>query len=593
MKRILFPLLVISSLFLQAQDNKWTTCYERSGGKETPRYPEVVGFCKDLDKASPIVSYTAFGRSGEGRDLPLLILDKQGLTNPVDIRKNGRIILLVQACIHAGECEGKDAGLMLARDMAIYGKNKELLDHVSVLFIPIFNVDGHERFGPYNRINQNGPAEMGWRVNASNRNLNRDYLKADTPEMDAWLSLFNKWMPEFFIDSHTTDGADYQYTVTYGIEIHGNMEAGLTDWSKNIFLGQFTGGMEKAGYPIFPYIEFRNWSDLESGLTTAVSPPMLSQAYTAQRNRPGLLIETHMLKPYDQRVAATYQCFVTVLSILNREYKGLGEKEEAADRFTASREFRTTPFPLKYKTLENDSSMVDFLGFDYLRIKSDFVDQYYCKYGTKKTTYRLPYFNIVKPDVTVRLPEAYVIPQEWTDVIDRLTLHGISMHRLGKDTAVKVSSYKFSHYQWRTAPYEGRHPLIKFDEEEIAENRILRAGSVIVDMNQPCARIIAYLLEPQGDGSLLAWGFFDAVFEQKEYAELYVLEPMIKKMMADDTSLKADYEKKVAEDPSFAKDPQQIMRYFLNKTPYRDSRKDIYPVSRIMDPTLAASLLNR
>jgi len=165
----------------------------------------------------------------------------------------------VQACIHPGESEGKDAMLMLLRDMVIDKKNTHLLDHISILFIPVFNVDGHERFGPYNRINQNGPKEMGWRVTANNLNLNRDFLKAETPEMKAWLKMFNKWLPDFFIDTHTTDGADYQYVLTYLMEIFGNMDDGLTNWCKNRFLPDMTGKMESRGFPVFPYIGFRDW----------------------------------------------------------------------------------------------------------------------------------------------------------------------------------------------------------------------------------------------------------------------------------------------------------------------------------------------
>jgi hypothetical protein len=224
MSRILSVAFVFIFISSFAQFEEWETFFELSGKKETPRYKETMDFCKRLEKKSRWVHMTSFGKSAMERDLPLMIIDNQGLSDPNAVHASGKVVLLIQACIHPGEPEGKDAGLMLVRDLVIGNKFPGLLDHVSVLFIPIFNVDGHERFGPFNRINQNGPQEMGWRVTANNLNLNRDFLKADAPEMQAWLNMFNTWMPDFFIDSHTTDGADYQYVLTYQMEIYRSEE---------------------------------------------------------------------------------------------------------------------------------------------------------------------------------------------------------------------------------------------------------------------------------------------------------------------------------------------------------------------------------
>jgi len=592
MKMIVSLYIVLFSLSVFSQDTVWSTFYEKSGGQETPRYAQTVEFCERLAKASRWITFTSFGKSARGRDLPLLIMDKDGLANPGAIRAAGRIILLIQACIHPGECEGKDAGLMLMRDL-ILKKYPGLLDHISILFIPIFNVDGHERFGAYNRINQNGPKEMGWRVNANNLNLNRDYLKADTPEMQYWLALFNRWMPDFFIDTHTTDGADYQYILTYWMELDGDMEAGLTSWSQHVFLDTLIKMMEKSGFPVFPYVGFRNWEDPKSGLVTSVSPPMLSEVYTSLRNRPGLLIETHMLKPYDQRVRSTYECLKHSLTILNKEYKTLYNNIVRADKLTASKEFRKIDFPLQYKTVENDSTMIDFLGIEYQRVRSEITGEYWYQYGTKKETYHLPYFNKVKPVVITKIPEAYIIPVEWKEVIDRLEMHGVKIHRSLKDTMVRVSSYKFSNPKWQSNPYEGRHPLTNFELQEITEDRLIPSGSAVIDMNQPGARIIVHILEPNGNGSYLYWGFFDPVFEQKEYAENYVIEDMAQKIFANHSLLNAEFRKKKSTDTVFAKSPDLILNWLYSQTPYWDSRKDVYPVSKIFDPEVAGKLLGK
>lgn len=242
---------------LNLQGQNWQTYYEKSGFLETPRYDETINFCERLDQASTQINFKSIGKSPQGRDIPLLIIDKDGLTDPGLIRNKGRVIVLLQSCIHPGEPEGKDATLMFIRDLIIDKKNKSLLDKVSLLVIPIFNVDGHERFNAFNRINQNGPKEMGWRTNALNLNLNRDFLKADAPEMQHWLKMYNTWLPDFFVDIHTTDGADYQYELTYDIEKQGLLDSGLSRWLNDIYDTRINKGMADAGYKVFPYVQDR------------------------------------------------------------------------------------------------------------------------------------------------------------------------------------------------------------------------------------------------------------------------------------------------------------------------------------------------
>jgi len=609
MKRSIFLLLLaFSSLHLIAQQ-EGLTYYELSGGKRTPRYNETIDYCLQLADASPMIHYTTFGVSPQGRDLPLLIVDKDGLTNPAEIKACDRLILLVEACIHPGESEGKDAGLMLIRDLITKDEGRgtkdkdqstglraqgsqeqiehrtsnieNLLDHVSILFIPIFNVDGHERFGPYNRINQNGPEEMGWRVTATNLNLNRDFLKADAPEMKAWLKIYNRWNPDFFIDIHTTDGADYQYVLTYMMETLGQMDPGLTTWCDSIFLPAWTTSMESAGYPVFPYVQFRQWHDPKSGLEREIAPPMLSQGYIALRNRPGLLVETHMLKPYKQRVEATYQCLVTTLGILNNQARELKKLNQSADAFVQSPGFKNVPFTLRFDLSLSDSVMVEFKGVMYDTIRSDITGGLWFKYSSIPETFTVPLFSKSVPAETVMLPEAYIIPTEWQDVISILRLHGIRMKEVERDTIIRVTSYKFIAPRWRSYPYEGRLPLSHIEYTTFNEERAFPAGSKIVETSQPAARVIAQLLEPKGDGSLLYWGLFNPIFEQKEYFEMYVMEPMAKKMLEEDPQLRVAFEEQKKADSNFIKNQWQVLNWFLEKTPYRDTKRMVYPVGRI------------
>ncbi|MCX6287048.1 MAG: M14 family metallopeptidase [Bacteroidetes bacterium] len=609
MKRTILSIILIASGLYGFTEQDWQTWYEHSGGTETPRYEQTIAFCKKLAKASTMVHYTRFGKSAQGRDLPLLIIDKDGLTDPDAIRKKGRVILLLQACIHPGESEGKDAGLMLIRDMVIGSEGrpvhktsefghtvstsglKSLLNGVSLVFIPIFNVDGHERFGPYNRINQNGPREMGWRVNANNLNLNRDYLKAETPEMKAWLKLFNHWMPELFIDSHTTDGADYQYVLTYLVEIFGDMDEGLTNWATDSFIPEMKDHLMRSGFPAFPYVNFRRWHDPKSGLITNVAPPMLSQGYTALRNRPGLLIETHMLKPYDKRVEGTYECIKTCLEILQKEGKHLRMLEQEADRFLISGDFIKQSFPLQFETSMKDSVIMDFLGFEYKVMKSEISGGEWIKYSNTPATFKIPYFSTARPVISVSLPLAYIIPVEWEEIISRLELHGTAIRRIPRDTVISIQTYKFKNPKWQQSSYEGHHSMSNIEYDEITETRLIPRGSAIVAVNQQCGRIIPHFLEPKGNGSMVYWGYFDAVFEQKEYAENYVLERMAEKMLGENPGLSKEFEARKTSDTTFAKSPQLILNWFYNKSPYIDSRKGIYPVVKVNDRKLLDALI--
>ena len=557
------------------------TYYEKSNFLETPKYDETIEYCKKLSLESNLIKYTTYGKSPQGRDLPLLIVCKDGDFDLKSIRKKGKVVLLIQACIHAGEPDGKDAGLMLIRDIVITKTQSALLDNVCILFIPIVNVDGHERYGKYTRINQNGPVECGWRTTAQNYNMNRDFMKADAPETQAWLQLYNEWLPDFFVDCHVTDGADYQYAITYAMEVYGNMAPEITKWTNENYINKVEKLMKSGNFPITPYVQFRNWHDPRSGLISWVAPPMLSQGYAAIQNRPGLLIESHMLKDYKTRVTATYEMLKNTLIILNSESKNLLGIIKNADDYTASSAFRKTKYPIQFEPT-SDSTIIDFLGFEYEGIKSDLTGGTWFKYSHKPINYKIPFFNKQKILSTVDIPEAYIIPPEWIEVISKLKIHGIDYTVLETGDSIFINSKKFRNAKFRDKPYEGRQ-IISTESNDIFEKRYFPAGSVLIKTNQRNAGLIAHLFESTGPDSFLHWGFFNTIFQQKEYAESYVMEGMARNMMEKDPSLKTEFELKMAMDTTFAKDSEEILNWFYSKTPYWDSKFNIYPVGRILD----------
>ncbi len=567
------------SLVLSGQTG-WNTWFEESGGLKTPRYDETYRYSQMLADSSAMVTMNEYGRSPQGRPLFALVLDCDGFSDPQKIRDAGRMVFLLEACIHPGEPEGKDAGLLFFRNLAILGQHRDLLEHVSVLFIPIVNPDGHERFGPYNRINQNGPEEMGWRTTATNLNLNRDFMKADAPETVAWLSLFNRWIPDFFMDIHTTDGADYQYVITYGVENFGNMDAGLTRWMDDVCIPGLSEHMQKQGLPIFPYVTFTKWHDPRSGLRSRASSPRFSQGYVAARNRAGILVETHMLKPYKIRVEATLELILQTVEILDHHAVILHELNDRADQYCNSGQLLKEPFPLTFR-LTDKTTKVDFLGFAYQVITSDLTGNDWFIYSDTPFTFTLDWYKENLPESTAILPDYYVIPVEWEDIIRRLDCHGVKMKHITNDTMLEVIIRKFSDVKFALQPYEGRMMVTGFGMEEITRQVTYPAGSVIIDMRQQAARVIAHALEPGSPDSFLQWGFFNTIFERKEYAESYVMEKMAREMIAGDPLLLEAFRAFNDTLPDTPGKMWEQYNWFYSRTPWYDQQKDVYPVGMI------------
>ncbi|MFW6224276.1 MAG: M14 family metallopeptidase [Bacteroidota bacterium] len=580
--------LIIFALFvgllpLQAEE-PWQTWYEKHDGNSTPSYEETMAYCQRLAESSPIIHLETFGKSHQGRDLAVLIVNRQGNFEPQSNSGEEQLVVMVQASIHAGEPVGKDAGLLLLRDMAIHGEHLQYMDNITLIFVPILNADGHERFGPYNRINQNGPEEMGWRTNARNLNLNRDFLKADAKEMQALLKLWHQWNPDFFIDTHSTNGGDYQYAMTYALDIFGGADPGLINWIRENYVPDMERSMEKDNYPIFPYVTYRSWHDPRSGLQSRAAHPMFSHGYASELNRPGLLLETHMLKPYKDRVESTYHMIKNTLRLLHED-KQLKKVIKEADKYTASETFRQKEFPLRWE-LTSDSTMVDFLGVEYMQKQSTLSGGNWFIYkADKPVTYQIPWFNQNRPSYSVSLPEAYIIPVEYHDIIERLQLHGVEMSFLEEDRFIPVETYRFNDVQLTSRSTEGRQTA-SFSTEIIKEERKYMKGSAIVPMNQARARIVAHALEPMAPGSFAYWGFFNAIFERVEYFESYVMEAMAREMLANDPSLRQGLDKAIKENPSMAENPYAILSWFYEQTPYYDQRHNMYPVGRIISNNL-------
>ena len=396
----------------------WRTTAEATDYRKTSTYDGTIAYAKRLVAASPWITYRSIGRSGENREIPLLIAASGKEFTPQAARRKGKAVIFIQAGIHAGEIDGKDAGLALLRDIAVTKTRRELLDNAVILFVPIYNVDGHENSSPFMRINQNGPDEMGFRANASNLNLNRDYMKADAPETRAWLKLWNEWKPDLFIDCHVTDGADFRYNVTYEYAHFQEVSPLIRDWMDDHFDGKVVPRIESEGNLLTHYVEFAG-REVTGGIATFIATPRFATGYTAIRNRAGLLIETHSFKPYKSRVRGTYDVLRYTIEEAGRERASLFVANLAADAEVVARgkSYNTDrQFPLRLSVTDKPTQIV-FKGVEYRMEDSALSGGKRIVYGTKPVDYTIPRYDEGKVTASAIPPLYYIVPPQWTDVI--------------------------------------------------------------------------------------------------------------------------------------------------------------------------------
>jgi Zinc carboxypeptidase len=571
----------------------WTTPAEAAHFKTTPDYAQTHAWLERLAAAAPqTIRLTRFGISPEGRDLMLVVAASGSDFTPEAAHQSGKQILLVQAGIHAGEIEGKDAGLMLLRDLSVGEKFPHLLDHTILLYLPIFNVDGHENSSPYNRINQDGPEQMGFRATAQNLNLNRDYMKADAPEMRDWLKLFNTWLPDLFVDVHTTDGADYQYDLTWYTEDWGSLDPAVKSWQDTALKNSIFPQMENHGHLVSPYLDLRDHRDITKGIANFGSGPRFSTGYVALQNRAALLVETHMLKPYATRVHATYDLIALILDYLNAHPADLRHAVTGADRNTVERAAQAeATLPIVFKTTDAAVSFT-LKAVEFSQAHSDISGDMWTRYEpSKPKTFQIPFWRDLVATASAHLPAAYLIPAGWPQIVEKLQQHGLRIEPLAHALALNVQCYRLSDPIWADTPFEGRLMLKGFDEKvENAANLKFAPGAVLVPLDQRAANVAVHLLEPEAPDSLVHWGFLNAIFEQKESGDARVLEKLARDMLARDPVLKKEFEARLKDDPAFAKNSEARLEFFYHRSPwYTQQNVGGYPIVKLDAAALAAA----
>jgi hypothetical protein len=555
---------------------------ERSGFLRTGRYAEVGELCAAFATQYPqAVRCESFGRSPEGRDLWLMVVSRSGALSPEAARERGLPVLLLQGGIHAGEIDGKDAGFLALRQLLDGEVARDALQRQVVLFVPVFNVDGHERFAAWNRPNQRGPEQMGWRTTAQNLNLNRDYIKAEAPEMQQMLALLNAWDPIAFADLHATNGAQFEHDIAIMVEpVHAGTD-GMRAAGRQLRDGVIARLSEQGSLPLPFYPSFVVHDDPSSGIEDGVAPPRFSQTYLALRNRFGMLVETHSWKDYPTRVRITRNTIVALVELTARDGQRWRELANEADELAA--QLAGQEVPVSYATGEQSRPFA-FRGYAYTRTPSAISGGLVTRYDEQSPqTWEMPLFNQVSPDAMAQLPaQAYLVPAAHADwVAAKLQLHGVRFERLSSDHR-DVESLAFRADQVQLAPssFEGRQRLsVQGRWSEHRSN--LPSGSLRVPVAGNNGYLLAALFDPQAPDAFLAWGFFNNHFEGKEYMEAYVAEAVAEQMLAEDPALAQAFNERLASDAAFAASPQARLEFFHRRHSSWDQARDLYPVLRL------------
>ncbi len=619
-----------ASLAASAQDvaPDLLTYGEKTNWEKTGLYADAVAQARLYEKRSKYIKVIEFGTTPEGRTMYAVVVSKDRAFTPETAHRTDKAVILIQSGIHSGEIEGKDTALMLIRDMAVTNKPRQAawLDKAIFVVIPVFEIDGHEDRSPYNRANQNGPDITGTRPQEQQLNLNRDYLKADAPEMRAFLKLYNDWLPDFMFDNHVTDGADYQYDVTWDMTQHNDIGAASRAWVNTRYVPELNKRMEADGHLVSPYGALRGdgpgippagqaarantpapaapaqrvgGGDNDSARRTArpsgngqrdfmveVFSPRYSHYWSGARNRPCLLVETHSLKSPRTRAWSNYDIMLHSIDIVTEDPQALRKAvrdSDAADAAMAGHRDQEmflggktadSFHPILYHSLKRASEPSPITGAPVMHFTAE------------KDDFTVNMHDGVDTTASAPVPVGFLIPLAWKSIADELALQGVVMERTPKAIDTPLESWRFTDVKKDTFPFEGRD-FTDYKLTPVTEPMHMPAGSYYVPMNQPRARIIMAMLHPAAPDALVRWGFMDAIFERtgRIGAAEYLSVPIATKMAADHPELWQQFQTQLTTDPAFAADPDARLKWWLSRSNYQPSAVNKYPIAEVWTRT--------
>lgn len=551
------------------------THFEKSNGLETATYQQTIKFYYNLAEVYPEISIKAIGETDSGEPLHLVTLNLDAVFDFSKIKEHDKRILLINNGIHPGESDGIDATMMLIRDI-VQGKI-EAPKKTVLATIPIYNIGGSLNRNSTTRTNQNGPKEYGFRGNARNYDLNRDFIKCDTKNTRTFARIFHLVKPDVFIDNHVSNGADYQYTLTHVFTQHNKMGNDLGDYIHTEMMPTLKQKLLEKNWDITPYVNVFNQVP-EEGFSQFMDYPRYSTGYATLFNCLGVMVETHMLKPYKQRVEGTYELMKSMIDITEEQGDKISELRNSA---LANFQSKKT-YPLDWMMDTTKKTTLNFKGFEGHFIESKITGANRLKYDrTKPFTKKISYQNYFKPSLEVKIPDAYIIPQGWHNVIDLLKLNAVKMHVLERDSTITVESYKIEDYKTREMPFEGHYLHYKVTVSKNNQNITFKKGDVIIKTAQPSFRYIIETLEPQAPDSFFNWNFFDTILQQKEWVSPYVWEDLALKILDKNPKLKVEFEEKKKNEKDFTDQWYAQLDWIHKQSKYYEKAHLQYPIYRL------------
>ncbi|GAA4277657.1 M14 family metallopeptidase [Aquimarina mytili] len=580
MHRIVFIfsfLLIISCTTSEkniSKDFDFTTSFEKSKGTETPTYPEVIQYYQNLANAYSAIHIQEVGMTDSGHPLHIITLNPDLEFDFEKIRQNKRL-LLINNGIHPGESDGIDATMLLYRDI-VQGKIEAPKNTVLVT-IPIYNIGGSLNRNSGTRTNQNGPVAYGFRGNARNYDLNRDFIKNDTKNARAFAKIFHLVQPDVFIDNHVSNGADYQYTLTHLFTQHNKLGGALGNYLNNEIHPKLEASLKTKKWDITPYVNV--WGTTpDKGWTQFMDSPRYSTGYTTLWNTLGMMVETHMLKPYKKRVEGTYELMKSMIEITEKDGKKIRSMREKT--FAELPQQKT--YPIDWKIDTSTVTKFNFKGYEGEYIDSEITGAKRLKYDQNKPyTKEISYQNYFVPSTEIEIPEAYIIPKGWWNVIELLRLNQIEFDTLERDSTLTVEVYHINDYKSREIPYEGHYLHYKTSIKKSNSQITFKKGDIIIPTDQKGFRYLIQTLEPEAPDSFFNWNFFDPILQQKEGFSPYVWEDKAVELLQNNNELRSRFEEK-KKDTAFANKWYVQLDWIHKQSNHYEKAHMRYPVYRVL-----------
>ncbi|WP_167604923.1 M14 family zinc carboxypeptidase [Maribellus sediminis] len=578
MTRILFLALIILCSAFVSSAQKQALLRLKYEENYTPTYNEVIDMFSLLDANYENAKLVVSGTTDVGKPLHTFIINSEPVFDAKTIKEQGKSVLLINNGIHPGEPEGIDASLQFADDI-LRNKNgmKSWLENTVIVIIPVYNVGGHLNRGPYNRANQATPYETGFRGNAKNLDLNRDFTKCDSKNAKSFNEIFQEWDPDVFLDTHTTNGSDHQYSVTWITPFPDYFPPFQEKFLRIEMIPEMFRKMDAGEYKLTPYVNLMS-HDPNSGILLWQDSPRYSSGYASLFNSYGMMTENHVYKEFPDRVKSCYQ-FITALS----EFTSENSEEIIASRKKGGEEMLTMKtYPISYEVDTTQYSTFDFDGYESSDNVIDKVTGL-PRFGydrTKPYSKEIRYYDVYNTVEEIKIPEYYILPQAWSDVIERLQLNGVEFKTLEKDTMLEVEVDYIDEYETMKRPFNGHYFHNKVTTRQEIQKIQYYAGDLVIPVRQEKMKYLLEMLEPRAMDSFFRWNFFDSILDQREYFSSYGFEENALKYLNDHPEFKKEFEEKRASDPEFANNHRAQMAYIYSTTEWAEKTFKRYPVAK-------------